>query len=230
APLAGKKGATIMLQPYPVADSSKIDKASTEEMGWTMAVIGAIRTTRSERDIAPSKFLPVLLAEGSEREHGWMERHAHYLKQLARAESLRWLGKGESAPESAMQLVGRMKVLIPLGAFINKQEELARAESLRWLGKSESAPESAMQLVGRMKVLIPLGAFINKQEEIARIKKEIDRVEKELTKAKAKLANQDFVARAPAQVVEQEKGRVAEFEAALVKLSQQRAQVEALAG
>ena len=55
-----------------------------------------------------------------------MERHAHYLKQLARAESLRWLGKGESAPESAMQLVGRMKVLVPLGAFINKQEELAR--------------------------------------------------------------------------------------------------------
>ncbi|HLD14590.1 MAG TPA: valine--tRNA ligase, partial [Burkholderiales bacterium] len=188
APLAGKKGAAIMLQPYPVTDPAKIDKASTEEMGWTMAVIGAIRTTRSERDISPAKFLPVLLSEGSERERGWMERHAQYLKQVARAESLRWLGKGESAPESAMQLVGRMKVLVPLGAFINKQEE------------------------------------------VARIKKEIDRVEKELVKAKAKLANQDFVARAPAQVVEQEKGRVAEFEAALVKLSQQRAQVEALAG
>ena len=188
APLAGTQGKTIMLRPYPVADATKIDKASTEEMGWTMAVIGAIRTTRSERDISPAKFLPVLLAEGSERERGWMERHAQYLKQLARAESLRWLGKGESAPESAMQLVGRMKVLVPLGAFINKQEE------------------------------------------VARIKKEIDRVERELMKAKAKLANADFVARAPAQVVEQEKGRVAEFEAALAKLSQQRAQVEALAG
>ena len=188
APLAGTQGKTIMLRPYPVADATKIDKASTEEMGWTMAVIGAIRTTRSERDISPAKFLPVLLSEGSDRERGWMERHAHYLKQLARAESLRWLGKGESAPESAMQLVGRMKVLVPLGAFINKQEE------------------------------------------IARIKKEIDRVEKELMKAKTKLANQDFVARAPAQVVEQEKSRVAEFEAALAKLSQQRAQVEALAG
>ena len=155
APLAGTQGKTIMLRPYPVADATKIDKASTEEMGWTMAVIGAIRTTRSERDISPAKFLPVLLAEGSERERGWMERHAQYLKQLARAESLRWLGKGESAPESAMQLVGRMKVLVPFGAFINKQEE------------------------------------------VARIKKEIDRVEKELVKAKAKLANQDFVARAP---------------------------------
>ena len=153
-----------------------------------MAIIGAVRSIRSERDISPGKTLPVLLADGTEREHGWMERNGHYLRQLARAESLRWLSKGESAPESAMQLVGRMKVLVPLGAFINKQEE------------------------------------------VARIKKEIDRVEKELAKAKAKLANQDFIARAPTQVVEQEKGRVAEFEAALAKLSQQRAQVEALAG
>ena len=188
APLAGKSGSTIMQQPYPVAEPGKVDATAIAEMQWAMAVIGAVRSIRSERDISPGKILPVLLADGTEREHSWMERNGHYLRQLARAESLRWLGKGESAPESAMQLVGRMKVLVPLGAFINKQEE------------------------------------------IARIKKEIDRVEKELAKAKAKLANQDFVARAPAQVVEQEKGRVAEFEAALAKLTQQRAQVEALAG
>jgi len=185
----GNKGggkATIMLEPYPVADASKIDQASAEEMEWTMAVIGAIRTTRSERDIAPSKLLPVLLADGSKQEHGWLERNAHYLKQLARTESVNWLAKGETAPESAMQLVGRMKVLIPLGAFINKAEELAR------------------------------------------LAKEIEKTEKEIAKAKAKLANQDFVARAPAHVVEQEKQRVIEFEAALAKLKDQRARVEAL--
>ena len=81
-----------------------------------------------------------------------------------------------------------------------------------------------------LKVLVPLGSFIDKQEELARLQKEIDRFEKELTKARGKLANADFVARAPAQVVEQEKGRVAEFEAALAKLAQQRARVDAVAG
>ncbi len=126
APLAAKSGKTIMLEPYPVTDRSKIDQASAEEMQWVMAVIGAIRTTRSERDIAPSKALPVLLADGSNQEHSWLERNTRYLKQLARTESVRWLAKGETAPESAMQLVGQMKVLVPLGAFINKQEELAR--------------------------------------------------------------------------------------------------------
>jgi valyl-tRNA synthetase len=188
APLAGKSGKTIMLEPYPHTDAARVDAAASGEMAWVMAVISAIRTTRSERDIAPSKPLPVLLADGSEQQHAWMQRNGHYLKQMARTESLRWLTKGEAAPESAMQLVGNMKVLIPLGAFINKQEELAR------------------------------------------IRKEIEKFEKELAKAKAKLANQDFVARAPAQVVEQEIGRVAEFEAALAKLSAQCSQVEALAG
>ena len=69
---------------------------------------------------------------------------------------------------------------------------MARTESLRWLAGGRACPESAMQLVGNMKVLIPLGAFINKQEELARIRKEIEKFEKELAKAKAKLANQDF--------------------------------------
>jgi valyl-tRNA synthetase len=85
-----------------------------------------------------------------------------------------------------------------------------------------------MELVGTMKVLVPLGAFINKQEELARIQKEIDKTVKEIAKARSKLANADFVARAPAAVVEQEKQRVADFEAALAKLNAQQAQVSAL--
>jgi len=184
----GEGRPTIMHQPYPVKDMKLVDAAASEEMRWVMGVISAARTIRSERDIAPSKLLPVLLADGGKREHGWMKHNEHYLKLLARMESLTWLEAGKSAPESAMELVGQMKVLIPLGAMINKAEELAR------------------------------------------IQKEIDKTGKEITKAKGKLANADFVARAPAAVVEQEKQRVADFEAALAKLLAQKAQVEALPG
>ena len=185
-PLTGKSGQTIMLQPYPQSEQNKIDTAASEEMRWVMDIVSAIRTIRSERDIAPSKILPVSLQGGGTNEYSWMQKNRPYLKQLARMET-------------------------PL-----------------WLSKDETAPESAMGLVGKIKVLIPLGALIDKQDELARIKKEIEKFEKELIKAKGKLANADFVARAPAEVVEQEKSRVAEFEAALTKLSAQRAQVEAL--
>ena len=57
-----------------------------------------------------------------------MRHNKHYLTHRARMTSLTWLKPGAAAPESAMQLVGQMKVLVPLGAFINKQEELARLQ------------------------------------------------------------------------------------------------------
>lgn len=177
-----------MLQPYPEAEPEAIDAAATEEMQWVMSVIGAIRTIRSERDIAPSKALPVLLAEGSEQEHRWMRNNENYFKLLARTESLTWVKSGAATPESAMELVGKLKVLVPLGSLIDKKAELER------------------------------------------LKKEIEKYQKELEKARNKLANQDFVARAPAQVVEQEKTRVQQFEQALAKLQTQREQVAALSG
>ena len=54
--------------------------------------------------------------------------------------------------------------------------------------------------------------------ESARLSKEIARLENEVVKANAKLGNASFVERAPAAVVEQEKKRLAEFEATVVQL------------
>jgi valyl-tRNA synthetase len=48
-----------------------------------------------------------------------------------------------------------------------------------------------------------------------------------VTRARAKLANESFTARAPAAVVQQERERAAGFETTLVKLSEQLAQLEA---
>jgi valyl-tRNA synthetase len=187
APLAGKKGETIMLEPFP-RPSGAVSTDVVDEVEWVKAVITAVRTIRSERDIPPLKPLPVWFAEGSPKEKEWWARnHVRYLKPLARAEEVHWLAAGQAAPESAMALVGKMKVLVPLGSLIDKNAELAR------------------------------------------LTKEIEKCQKELDKARGKLANQDFVGRAPAHVVEQEKFRVQQFEQALAKLQAQKAQVSALA-
>ncbi len=107
---------------------------------------------------------------------------------------------------------------------------LGRTESLTWLNAGEAAPESATALVGNLQVLVPLGSAINKNAELERLTKDIEKTEKELQKAATKLENNEFVAHAPKQVVEQMNARVQQFESALASLRAQHAKVAALPG
>jgi valyl-tRNA synthetase len=100
-------------------------------------------------------------------------------------------------------------------------ERLARTESITWLAEGDEAPESATALVGNMKLLIPLAGLIDKEAELARLGKEIDKIKKDVERGRKKLANESFVAKAPAEVVQKEKDKVAEMEAALASLEEQ---------
>jgi valyl-tRNA synthetase len=66
---------------------------------------------------------------------------------------------------------------------------------------------------------------IDKDAERARLAKEIARVQSEIKKAEAKLANPSFVDKAPAAVVQQEQARLADFAAMLQKLEAQHARL-----
>ncbi|MFZ5522616.1 MAG: valine--tRNA ligase [Pseudomonadota bacterium] len=54
APLAGKKGGSIMLQPYPKPDASKIDHSVTERSILLQEIITASRKLRSEMNVSPA--------------------------------------------------------------------------------------------------------------------------------------------------------------------------------
>jgi valyl-tRNA synthetase len=74
--------------------------------------------------------------------------------------------------------------------------------------------KGAVQIhVGEATLSLPLGAIIDLDAERARLKKEIDRVAKEIAKIDAKLGNAQFLAKAPDEVVEEQKERRAEAEA-----------------
>jgi valyl-tRNA synthetase len=130
APLAGKTGETIMLQPYPQADASKRDPQAEAEMTWLQGFILGIRQIRGEMDIAPGKPLPVLAMNASTEDRARTVRHRALIDFLARVQDIRFLADGESAPEAATALLGEMKLLVPMAGLIDKAAEIARLQKL----------------------------------------------------------------------------------------------------
>ena len=128
APLAGIQADTIMLQSYPAADESLIDAGAVAEVNWVMSFILGVRRIRGEMNIAPGKPLPVLLQNGSEADRDYLSNNTVYLQKLGRLESITWLNSDDATPESAIALIGEMKILIPMAGLIDKAAELARLE------------------------------------------------------------------------------------------------------
>ncbi|MGE5470696.1 MAG: valine--tRNA ligase [Bacteroidota bacterium] len=78
-------------------------------------------------------------------------------------------------------------------------------------------------VVGETRLMLKVE--IDVAAEKVRLAKEIEKLEKQISIAQGKLANEGFVARAPAAVIDQEKQRVADFSATLEKLKPQLAKL-----
>ncbi|MFZ6047831.1 valine--tRNA ligase [Pseudomonas sp. CR3202] len=107
-------------------------------------------------------------------------------------------------------------------------KKLAKLETIRVLATGEEAPMSATALVGDMQVLVPMAGLIDKDAELARLDKEIQRLDGEVKRVGGKLSNEGFVAKAPAEVIEKERAKLAEAEQALANLTEQRGRIASL--
>ena len=102
---------------------------------------------------------------------------------------------------------------------------LARPESIHWMEPGETAPEAATVLVGNMRLLIPLADLIDREAELARLDRELKKLDGALGAVRGKLDNENFVSRAPEEVVQKERERLAELEAAQAQLAEQRERI-----
>jgi valyl-tRNA synthetase len=105
-----------------------------------------------------------------------------------------------------------------VGAFRPYVMALARLSDFRIVDALPDV-DAPVQVVDTLRVM--LDVKVDPAAERERLSKERARLAGETEKAKAKLGNESFVARAPTAVVEQERARLAGFEATLAKLDEQ---------
>jgi valyl-tRNA synthetase len=140
--LVGKTGDSIMLQPYPQPDNSKINVQAEADVEWLKSVIAGIRNIRGEMNISPSKALPILCHNVSATDATRLQAYESQLRFLARLDSLTLLAANAELPPAATALVGNMAVLVPLKGFIDKDAEAAR------LGKEINRLEQEIARIG----------------------------------------------------------------------------------
>jgi valyl-tRNA synthetase len=105
---------------------------------------------------------------------------------------------------------------------------LARVSELT-CGVGIDRPEkAATQVAGDVEVLVPLAGLIDVEAEEARLGKEIAKVEKDVELFAKKLANEAFVAKAPPEVLEKDRGKLSDAREKLGILRQSLEKIRAL--
>ncbi len=123
-----------------------------------------------------------------------------------------------------------LNVILSHGTEIDKQrvqshehllKQQAKLQSLLWLSHDESASAAATAVLGELQLSIPMAGLIDVAAETTRLHKEITKLQTELTRSESKLANENYVSKAPAEVVNKEREKVAEMRLSLERFEQQ---------
>jgi valyl-tRNA synthetase len=148
------------------------------------------------------------------------EKHVALLKQLTNAcRTLRSemnLGPQQKVPLLAQGDRAKLAALAPYLVPLARLSEVAIVDEL----PQADAPVS---IVDDFRLMLKIE--VDAAAERARLGKEMERLAGEIAKTAGKLANANFVERAPAAVVEQERQRLVQYETTVAKV---RAQLERL--
>jgi valyl-tRNA synthetase len=166
------------------------------------------------------QFAPDPAADG---EMGWLKQVVLGIRQIRgvldipASRRLPLLVQNASARD--LMLLDKHRVLLT---------RLAGLEDIQPLAAQDTAPPAAAELVGELVLLVPMSGLIEPATELQRLEKRLAKLAAELKGFRAKLANENFVRNAPAEVVQQEQERVADRERTRAGLIRQIEQVRKL--
>jgi valyl-tRNA synthetase len=182
----------------------------TEEL-WGSGVLGPAKR-ESCLALAPWPQLAGLEDVAAEAEIGFV------IDLVSEVRSVRSEMNVPAAAQIPLVFVGAAQdVMVRVKAWEETIKRLARLSEISFAAE---APAQAAQLIMRGTLAaLPLAGIIDFAAEATRLKKDIEKLAGEAKKIEAKLGNADFVARAPEEVVEENRERLAEAQERREKLT-----------
>jgi valyl-tRNA synthetase len=116
----------LISQPFPEPQNELLDDNAEAEINWLKDFILGIRKIRGEMNLSPGKPLPCFIKNFSTQDKSFIESNRSILTTIAKLDSISLLSETDEEEESAIALVGEMKLLIPLAGLIDKGAEQER--------------------------------------------------------------------------------------------------------
>ncbi len=182
APLAGKTGDSIMLQPYPVANPDAIDEGAEAWMAQLKDLTNATRNLRGEMKLAPSVRVPLIVEPGNEGDRANMALFAPYIASLGKLAEVQIV---DALPESpaAVSIVGTTKLMLKVEIDVKAERERLSKEIARVEGEiaKASGKLSSESFVARA----PAAVVAQEKERLANFTATLDKMREQLAKLPA---------------------------------------------
>ncbi|MDI6732505.1 MAG: valine--tRNA ligase [Planctomycetota bacterium] len=119
----------LIIAPWPEADSSLIDLETEKRMGVIIDIIRSVRNIRNKMNI--DKKLPldcIISAESDEAIRG-IKEHQNLISQQTNLKGIEWTVRADRPSQSVTEIVGALKIFVPLEGIIDVELEKKRLQS-----------------------------------------------------------------------------------------------------
>jgi valyl-tRNA synthetase len=182
APLAGKQGDSIMLQPYPLVDTSQFNEQAEQWMAQLKELTDATRNLRGEMQLAPSVRVPLIVEPGNAEDRARMQAFAPYIQSLGKLSEVQIV---DALPESpaAVSIVGTTKLMLKVEIDVAAErerlsKEIARIEAEIGKANGKLSNES---FVARA----PAAVVAQEKERLANFSATIEKLREQFSKLQA---------------------------------------------
>ncbi len=134
APLAGKTGDSVMMQPYPIANEALIDTAAETWMTELKALTDATRNLRGEMQISPSLRVPLIVEAADAAGKAALQSFAPYVQSLGKLSEVNIVDALPDSP-AAVSIVGTTKLMLKVEIDVKAERERLSKEIARIEGE-----------------------------------------------------------------------------------------------